>query len=140
MKTEKAWIGTKTGGDRLATQSSARHAWAYAWMLLCVMWCSCAWGAGVSFNVTLSEQLQTGTGGSERGAEADASGVTGRLVVSLIKEGAKLPPRATPNDAPFWDDPQPMFAIDVVGLKPGASAVLDSSSMEEKKAWRRSPK
>lgn len=64
-------------------------------------------GAGVTFHVTLSGAKPTAT-----------RAATGRLIVAAIRDGpgdtrAKLPADATPNDAPFWDDPQPMFALDV---------------------------
>ncbi|MFQ5463728.1 MAG: hypothetical protein ACE5E5_14015, partial [Phycisphaerae bacterium] len=51
--------------------------------------------------------------------------VSGRLVVYLIRDGAKLWPHAEPSDGPFFSDPQPMFGIDVAGLAPGAVAVVD---------------
>ncbi len=53
---------------------------------------------------------------------------TGRLVVYLIREGARIGPRENPADGPFWHDPQPMYGIDVAGLAPGAAAVVDEKA------------
>lgn len=51
--------------------------------------------------------------------------ISGRIVVFLLREGARgVPPRATPADAPFYDDPQPIFAKDVKDLAPGAVVEL----------------
>lgn len=41
---------------------------------------------------------------------------SGRLLVSVIRPGSKLSLDEDPNNAPFWDDPQPLFAIDASGL------------------------
>ena len=49
--------------------------------------------------------------------------ISGRLVVSLVASDAKLPADVDPNDAPFWDDPQPMFGLDVT-LTPGEPATV----------------
>ena len=49
---------------------------------------------------------------------------TGRLVVMTARKGSKVG-EADPLDGPFWDEPQPMFGIDVKDLAPGASAVFD---------------
>ncbi len=54
---------------------------------------------------------------AEPGKERPA--MSGRLIVSLIAPGNKLPPGTEPNDAPFWFDWQPMFARDVVDCQPG---------------------
>ncbi|MFM9956568.1 MAG: alpha/beta hydrolase-fold protein [Phycisphaerales bacterium] len=53
--------------------------------------------------------------------------VTGRLVVYLIRPDAILfgGERVQPGDAPFFESPQPCFGVDVKGLEPGASVVLD---------------
>jgi enterochelin esterase-like enzyme len=50
---------------------------------------------------------------------------TGRIVVYLIRDGSSISPRATPAGAPFYDDPQPLFGIDVKDLAPGVDALLD---------------
>jgi S-formylglutathione hydrolase FrmB len=52
---------------------------------------------------------------------------SGRLLVFLVKDGSKVE-RQAPIDAPFWDDPQPMFGADVKNLAPGASAKVDDSA------------
>ncbi len=52
---------------------------------------------------------------------------TGRLVVFTTRKGSRVGD-ADPIDGPFWDDPQPMFGIDVKDLAPGASAVIDDSA------------
>lgn len=52
----------------------------------------------------------------------------GRLVVLLVREGAKLPPDAAPIDGPFWFDPQPLMGTDVRGLAPGAAVVVDEQA------------
>jgi len=54
--------------------------------------------------------------------------VSGRLVISLIADGAQVPPQAEPNDAPFWSAPQPMFGVDVTNLAPGALFTLDGAT------------
>lgn len=57
--------------------------------------------------------------------------VSGRLVVYLIRPDASLGsgPRAPqPGDAPFFEDPQPCFGVDVIDLAPGASAVVDDGA------------
>jgi hypothetical protein len=54
--------------------------------------------------------------------------VSGRLVISLIPDGAPVEPQAEPNDAPFWNSPQPMFGVDVSTLAPGSSFTLDAST------------
>lgn len=52
---------------------------------------------------------------------------TGRLVVMTVRKGSKVG-EADPLDGPFWDEPQPMFGIDVKDLAPGASAVFDDGA------------
>lgn len=73
---------------------------------------------GVRFEVTFDPPGPAGGHGP----------VSGRLVVSLVRVGSRVAPGAAPNDAPFWDDPQPMYARDVADLAPGASVVIDDSS------------
>lgn len=53
------------------------------------------------------------------GVRAEAA--RGRLCVFLIREGARVPPRAEPGDGPFYEDPQPIFGVDVASLPPGAT-------------------
>lgn len=65
----------------------------------------CAWASGqTTFKVSF-----------EAGLRAEAA--TGRLVVYLIREGAKV--GDTPASGPFFHDPQPMFGVDVKNLRPG---------------------
>lgn len=59
--------------------------------------------------------------------DASAPARTGRVLVYLIGPGAQVPPRAEPADAPFYEDPQPVFGIDVTDLKPGDSVRLDDA-------------
>jgi hypothetical protein len=63
---------------------------------------SAALADGVQFRVTLPAPAGTT--------------VSGRLLVSVIRPASKLAPAVDPNDSPFWDDPQPMFGVDVSGL------------------------
>jgi hypothetical protein len=60
---------------------------------------SAALADGVQFRVTLPAPAGTT--------------VSGRLLVSVIRPASKLAPAVDPNDSPFWDDPQPMFGVDV---------------------------
>lgn len=53
---------------------------------------------------------------------------TGRLVVYLISAASKENANQAPADAPFFDDPQPMFGIDVKDLAPGAKALVDDKA------------
>lgn len=48
---------------------------------------------------------------------------TGRLVVYLVRQGSAVG-AAAPADGPFWDDPQPMYGIDVAALAPSQTAVV----------------
>lgn len=52
--------------------------------------------------------------------------VTGRVIVYLVREGASVGARAEPADAPFFDDPQPMFSLEVAGARAGTEFVLRS--------------
>jgi hypothetical protein len=44
---------------------------------------------------------------------------SGRLIIFLIRDGAGVEPGSDPADGPFWEDPQPMFGVDVTNLIPG---------------------
>lgn len=57
-----------------------------------------------------------------------AAPATGRLILYMIGPGAELPDRASPADAPFFTDPQPMFGIDVRDVAPGAEMMVDDSA------------
>jgi hypothetical protein len=50
--------------------------------------------------------------------------VSGRLIVLVIQEGARLRSGVQPIDGPFWDDPQPIFGMDVTTLTAGTSVVM----------------
>lgn len=69
----------------------------------------------VTFHVTIDPQ-------------ARALPASGRLIVMLKRTDARLPAEAQPIDGPFWDDPQPLYAIDVRDLAPGAEAVIDDKA------------
>lgn len=58
-----------------------------------------------------------------QGAIADA-----RVVVALIGPGSKLPRTTSPHDAPFWDDPQPIFGITARSMGQGDSILLDDAA------------
>jgi hypothetical protein len=53
---------------------------------------------------------------------------TGRIVVYLVKEGSEVPATEPPSSGPFWDDPQPLYGVDVTNLAPGSPAKLDDSA------------
>lgn len=63
--------------------------------------------AGPTFSVSFSH-------------EARAEPATGRLIVYLVRDGSSI--REAPSGGPFWDDPQPLFGIDVRALAPDAAA------------------
>ena len=60
-------------------------------------------------------------------ATARAEPASGRLIVLLVREGSKVPPESEPVEGPFWDDPQPLFGIDVK-LAPGGEARVDDAA------------
>ncbi len=64
-----------------------------------------------SFRVRLGEQTP-----------APASG---RVVLFLIAESADQPADRRPIEGPFWESEQPVFGLDVTGLKPGESITID---------------
>lgn len=53
-------------------------------------------------------------------ASVRAEAASGRLVVFLLHDGARVGPNADPGDGPFLDDPQPIYGVDVGALAPGA--------------------
>jgi len=61
------------------------------------------------------------------GPEARVGTARGRLIVFLIAEQSKVSKRAAPVDGPFWDDPQPLFAMDV-SLDANNAVELDDSA------------
>ena len=56
------------------------------------------------------------------------TGTSGRLLVFLIRDGARVG-RAEPMDAPFFRDPQPLFGLDVPEWKPGETKSIDARSL-----------
>ena len=52
---------------------------------------------------------------------------TGRLIVFLIGDSSKVSKRTSPVDGPFWDDPQPIFAMEAT-LSPNGFVTLDDKS------------
>src|ERR1051326_3504185 len=71
--------------------------------------------AQTSFNVSFDRSVR-------------AEPATGRLIVYLIRDGSKVGASESPSAGPFWDDPQPMFGVDVKDLAPGAAAIVDDSA------------
>ncbi len=69
-----------------------------------------------------------------------ASPVSGRLVVYLIRPGAKVGERAQPSDAPFFGDPQPCAGIDVKELAPGSKVIVDDGAAAYPEALSKLPK
>ncbi|MFN7440860.1 MAG: alpha/beta hydrolase-fold protein, partial [Phycisphaerales bacterium] len=61
------------------------------------------------------------------GVLGDAPVVAGRLVVALAHEDANISRRTSPLDAPFWDDPQPIFGT-TVSMKPGEAVIVDDAA------------
>jgi hypothetical protein len=53
---------------------------------------------------------------------------TGRLVVYLIRVGARVSPMHKPADGFIEEDPQPIYGIDVADLKPGDAATVDDGA------------
>lgn len=53
---------------------------------------------------------------------------SGRLVVIVVRDDAMLPPDFDPLDGPSWDDPQPIFGVDVQSLRPGASVMVGGAA------------
>lgn len=53
---------------------------------------------------------------------------SGRLIIMLIREGAKLRRDVEPIDGPHWDDPQPIFGMDVKDAAPDRAIVVGASA------------
>jgi hypothetical protein len=66
---------------------------------------------GVSFTITMAKDVA-------------ATPQSGRLVVSLVREGGKIGSDKPALDAPFWDEAQPLFGVDVTDLSPGAPVTI----------------
>ncbi|MBS0195217.1 MAG: hypothetical protein JSR77_00505 [Planctomycetes bacterium] len=71
--------------------------------------------AGVEFRVKFKPPTPTGP-------------LTGRLVLSLVGPNAKILKGTPPNDAPFDEDPQPMYAVDVKNFDPAVALVVGDSA------------
>ncbi|MCX5690002.1 MAG: alpha/beta hydrolase-fold protein [Planctomycetota bacterium] len=48
-----------------------------------------------------------------------SSAVSGRLVIGLVRDDIASLKQTDPNDAPIWDEPQPMLAATITDLTPG---------------------
>ena len=57
-----------------------------------------------------------------------AEPATGRLVVYLIAPDAGLGRGAKPADGPFFEQPQPMFGVDVRDARPGEPMLVDDTA------------
>ena len=58
-------------------------------------------------------------------ASAHTQPVTGRAFVAITRD-AKTEPR---RQVGSWEDPAPLFGVDVTGLRPGQAAVIDGSAL-----------
>jgi hypothetical protein len=79
-------------------------------VLVCLVVSAAALAQGAAFRVTL-----------DPGARSEPA--RGRLIVLLVKTDSKVGARS-PIDGPFWEEPQPLFGIDVRGLGPGGTVRL----------------
>jgi hypothetical protein len=59
---------------------------------------------------------------------ARAEPATGRLVVLMKSKASGLGPNTEPLDGPFWEEEQPLFAVDVKDLKPGVAIEVGNSA------------
>ncbi len=57
-----------------------------------------------------------------------AEPVSGRLLVYFISDESGIGQGQQPVLGPFWQNPQPMFGLDVTDLKPGERLVIDDSN------------
>ncbi len=53
---------------------------------------------------------------------------SGRVVIALIGPASKLPPATSLLDAPFWDEQQPMFAMDLQAAAAGSRVTLSADA------------
>ncbi len=66
--------------------------------------------------------------GLGKGLQPEKTG-SGRLVVYLIAPGAKVSERSRPADAPFYEDPQPLYGLDIsAGADWAALRVTDTNA------------
>lgn len=71
--------------------------------------------SGPTFVVTLDPALQVAP-------------QSGRVLVYLIGPDTEIDPDAEPGQAPFYEDPQPVYGVDVEGFGPGDTVRLDDNS------------
>lgn len=72
-----------------------------------------AFGADVEFRMTIPGGVTSET-------------LSGRVIVYLIRSGADVQEGAKPGDGPFFEDPQPMFSVEVSGASTGTEIVIKS--------------
>lgn len=85
------------------------------WLLALVLGCAAAAHGQGGFRVRFDAGVRP----------APASG---RLVIYLKKSGSHAE-GGEPADGPFFDDPQPMYGLDVKGLKPGEWMVVNDGTL-----------
>ncbi len=71
--------------------------------------------AQTTFQVSFDKSLRAGP-------------AAGRLVLYLVRDGSKVDPSEPPSSGPFWEDPQPMYGVDVKALAPGDHATVDDTA------------
>ncbi|HBS29594.1 MAG TPA: hypothetical protein DEB06_09140 [Phycisphaerales bacterium] len=55
--------------------------------------------------------------------------VTGRLLVYIVDRSVPAVKDRAPATAPFYNNPQPIYGLDVVGLKPGEPIIVDDRAL-----------
>lgn len=75
------------------------------WMVLCGLSLP-ALAGDVKFVISVDSSVAT-------------SAVSGRLVIGLVRDDIASLKQTDPNDAPIWDEPQPMLATTITDLTPG---------------------
>ncbi len=71
--------------------------------------------AGITFSVKVDPK-----------ARKDAA--SGRLIVMLVRAGSTVPAGKEPLEGPFWEDPQPMYGMDIKDVAPGVAVSVDDSA------------
>src|SRR5690349_3224406 len=69
--------------------------------------------AGPTFSVTFDQSLRPDP-------------ATGRLVIYLVAEASGI--SGPPASGPFWEDPQPLYGVDVNQLAPGTAAEVTDAA------------
>jgi hypothetical protein len=59
---------------------------------------------------------------------ARAEPATGRLIVLMKSSASGLSAKTEPLDGPFWEEEQPLFAVDVKDLKPGGTVEVGDAA------------